>query len=167
MCSYMYYVQNDYGDRIDGARLRLWTAASNGPLVHAPDHTWAWRTMVEWYWQGKPLIRPTELSGNPANSHLVARQEVLSEESYEFCQTKYFCSCFQGIFNISKKSFDMGPTALLPLRRKVCCGFLSHWKISRPRPGLNQRILGPMACALANTPPRTSCASYVDCDVRM
>jgi hypothetical protein len=29
------------------------------------------------------------------------------------------------------KSYDMGPTALLPVRRKVCCGFLSPLKIHR------------------------------------
>jgi hypothetical protein len=33
------------------------------------------------------------------------------------------------------KSYDMGPTALLPIRRKACCGFLS------PRPYLNPRTL--------------------------
>jgi hypothetical protein len=29
------------------------------------------------------------------------------------------------------KSYDMGPPALLPIRRKVCCGFLSPLKIHR------------------------------------
>jgi hypothetical protein len=33
--------------------------------------------------------------------------------------------------------------ALLPLRRKDCCG-LSSLKIHRCRPGLNPRTLGPM-----------------------
>jgi hypothetical protein len=37
------------------------------------------------------------------------------------------------------KSYDMGPPALLPLRRKVCCGFLlpltqKHTLSSLPRP---------------------------------
>jgi hypothetical protein len=32
----------------------------------------------------------------------------------------------------------MGPMALLPLRRKACCGFLSPMKIHRPRPGLTR-----------------------------
>jgi hypothetical protein len=35
----------------------------------------------------------------------------------------------------------MGLTALLPLRRKLCYGFLSPLKIYRPRPGLNPRTL--------------------------
>jgi len=35
--------------------------------------------------------------------------------------------------------YDMGTTALLPLRRKACWGFFSPLKIRRPRPGLNPR----------------------------
>jgi hypothetical protein len=35
--------------------------------------------------------------------------------------------------------YDMGQTALLPLRRNSCWGFLSPWKIRRLRPGLNPR----------------------------
>jgi hypothetical protein len=42
----------------------------------------------------------------------------------------------------------MGPTALLPLRRKLCCGFLSPLKIRHTQLGLNPRILGPMASIL-------------------
>jgi hypothetical protein len=39
----------------------------------------------------------------------------------------------------------MGPTALLPLRRKWCYGFLSPLKIHRSRSGSNPRTLGPVA----------------------
>jgi len=53
---------------------------------------------------------------------------------------KWFLTC--------RKSYDMGPLALLPLRRKACCGFLSL------RPGLNPRTLGPMASTLTITSPR-------------
>ena len=35
--------------------------------------------------------------------------------------------------------YGMGPTALLPLRRKACWGFSSPLKIRRLRPGLNPR----------------------------
>jgi hypothetical protein len=44
---------------------------------------------VEWYRQGKLLIRPPELSGNPACSHLVANQEELGDGSNEFSLTQY------------------------------------------------------------------------------
>jgi hypothetical protein len=42
----------------------------------------------------------------------------------------------------------MGPTALLPLRRMLCYGFLSPLKINHPRPGLNPRTLGPLASTI-------------------
>jgi hypothetical protein len=37
----------------DGVRLRLWTAATNGHIVHLPDDIWGWRTTMELYLQGK------------------------------------------------------------------------------------------------------------------
>jgi hypothetical protein len=42
----------------------------------------------------------------------------------------------------------MGRTALFPFRQESCNRFLSPLKISRSRPGLNPRILGPMASTL-------------------
>jgi hypothetical protein len=47
-------------------------------------------------------------------------------------------------------------TALLPLRRKLCYGFLSPLNIHRPRPGLNPRTLGPVASTLTTSPPRAT-----------
>jgi hypothetical protein len=45
----------------------------------------------------------------------------------------------------------MGQTALLPLRRTLCSGFLSPLKIHRPRSGSNPRTLGPVASTLITT----------------
>jgi hypothetical protein len=70
---------DDDDDDVDGVRLRLWTLTTNGPIVHYPSDTRARRTMVEWYRQGKLLIRPPELSGNPTSSHLVANVEEFDE----------------------------------------------------------------------------------------
>jgi hypothetical protein len=39
--------------RVYGVRSCLWTASTNGPIVHSPDDTWVWRDTVECYWQGK------------------------------------------------------------------------------------------------------------------
>jgi hypothetical protein len=36
-----------------GLILRLWTAATNGHVVHSTDNIWVCRTTVECYWQGK------------------------------------------------------------------------------------------------------------------
>jgi hypothetical protein len=44
--------------------------------------------------------------------------------------------------------YYMGPMALLPLRRKLCYGFLSPLKIHHPLPGLNPRTLGPVPSTL-------------------
>ena len=43
-----------------------------------------------------------------------------------------------GIFYMPQ-IYNMGPTALIPLRRKACWGFFSPLKIRRLRPGLNPR----------------------------
>jgi hypothetical protein len=51
------------------------------------------------------------------------------------------------VFEHAVKSYDMGPTGLLPLRRKSYCG------INRPRPSFNPQILGPMASTLTTRPP--------------
>jgi hypothetical protein len=62
----------------------LWTAATNGSIVHSTGHIWEWKTMVEWYWHGKLLIRQPELSGNTTSSHPVARQAELAKEIINF-----------------------------------------------------------------------------------
>jgi hypothetical protein len=52
------------------------------------------------------------------------------------------------------KSYDMGPTALLPLVRKQCYEFLSPFKTRRPRPRFNPRTLGLMASTLNTRSPK-------------
>jgi hypothetical protein len=54
--------------------------------------------------------------------------------------------------------YGMGPTSLLPFRRKSCFGFLSPLKVHcpRPRPVLNQWALGPIASTVAITKLRTT-----------
>jgi hypothetical protein len=47
---------------VDGVRLCLWTAATNGPVIHLSDDIWVWRATVEWYWQGKPKNSERNLS---------------------------------------------------------------------------------------------------------
>jgi hypothetical protein len=57
----------------------------------------------------------------------------------------------------------MGPTVLLPFRRKARWGFFSPWKIRRLRPGLNPWTWVPEASTLTPTPPKplwNACSIY-------
>jgi hypothetical protein len=56
----------------------------------------------------------------------------------------------------AKKYYDMEPPTLLPLRRKACCEFLSPLNIHHSRPGLNTRILRPIASTITITLPTTT-----------
>jgi hypothetical protein len=91
---------DDEHDHVDGMRQRLWTVATNWPIVHPPSNTWPWRTMMEWCWNGKTLIRSPELSGDPAVRLISSKAVGIGEEHYECDFTKYLCSYFEGIFNM-------------------------------------------------------------------
>jgi hypothetical protein len=54
------------------------------------------------------------------------------------------------------KSYDMGPTDLLPLQRKLCYWLLSPLKIHRTRPGLKSRTLGLIASIITSRPQRAN-----------
>jgi hypothetical protein len=103
----------------------------------------------------KLLIRPPKLSVKPTSSHLIARLEELQKEIIYFALLN-ISFIFRRILQHSVKFYDMGPTAILPLWRKACCGFLSPLKINLPQPGLNSRTISPMASTLTITPPRTT-----------
>jgi hypothetical protein len=47
---------------LTSAHLCLWTAASNGPIIHSPGDIRVRRATVEWYWQGKPKNSEQNLS---------------------------------------------------------------------------------------------------------
>jgi hypothetical protein len=58
-------------------------------------------------------------------------------------------------FYYASESYDMMPTAFLPLWRKSCYGFLSPLKINRPTRGLNPRTFVEITSTITITPPRT------------
>jgi hypothetical protein len=62
----------DDDDHIDEVRLCLWTAATNGPTVHPPGDTWAWRTMMKWCWQRKIDLSIRAIWQSYQQSHLEA-----------------------------------------------------------------------------------------------
>jgi hypothetical protein len=67
------YTDDDYDDHVDGVRLRLWTAATNGLILYPPDDVRAWITMVKWYQQGKTRDSSTRaLLQSYQQRHLVA-----------------------------------------------------------------------------------------------
>jgi hypothetical protein len=78
-----YYNYNS-GNHVDGAILRLWTAATNGPIIHPPGVVWHWEPWWNNIDKGKLLIRPRKLSGNSASSHLVAKREEVVKKLRNF-----------------------------------------------------------------------------------
>jgi hypothetical protein len=115
-------------DHVDGMRLRLWTATTNGPIVYPSGGIWAWKTMVEWYRQRKTSDSALELPGNPTSSRIVASRRsgwnkwwIRPWKVSLFIRSKWFLHTI--------KSYDMGPSNLLSLQRRVCCAFLSPLKM--------------------------------------
>jgi hypothetical protein len=136
-------------DLVCGVRVRLWTAATHLPIVHPPGDIWAWRTMVEWYRQEKLrfvhqsflAILPAESSSSTAGGTALWSNFFHASKSYLTCR------------NILRHGAD-GFT--YPPKEKRAADFYPPYKTS-PRPGLTQRILGPMASMITVTPPRTMC----------
>jgi hypothetical protein len=67
---------------VDGVRRCLWTAATSSPIVR-PSDIRVWRTVVEWYWQGKteenrekPIPSATLSTTNPTWTNPGHRGEV-------------------------------------------------------------------------------------------
>jgi hypothetical protein len=90
----------------------------------SPGDIWAWRTMVEWYWQGKPDSSTKALWKSYQQGHLVANQEEMMNfalQSISFILHRVLAHAV--------KSYDMGFLALLPLQKNVCCRFLLPLKI--------------------------------------
>jgi hypothetical protein len=136
-------------------RRLLSIAATNGPIVHSLSDIWAWITMVEWCCQRKTAESSTRASlQSYYRSHLMGSRRNVRKK-WEFGLAKYFCKWYTcKWFLHAQKSYDMLVPALLPLRRQVCCGFLSFLNIHRDRPDLNPRTLDLMASILTITPLR-------------
>jgi hypothetical protein len=90
------------------------------------EHEERWWNSVD---RGK-LIHPPQLSGKFYQQSSSSKQEE-REKEMNLALLSTFVQIFQVTFLYAVKSYDKGPPALLPLRRKVCCGFVSPLKISR------------------------------------
>jgi hypothetical protein len=120
----------------DGVRLHLWTLPTTGLLLIPQaiyEHGESWWNDVD--------------IGNPTSSHLVANRWNMRRMNLALQST--FIILASDFLHVIK-SYDMEPPALLPRRRKACCGFLSPLK-SIALAGFDTRTLGLMAVMLYRT----------------
>jgi hypothetical protein len=112
----------------DGVRPCLRTAATNGPIVHP-------RVICEhgepWWWWRRLGITPDSSTRAPWKFY---QQRHLGQvgginEGVRILRISNWNT--SRVLQHAVKSYDMGPPALLPIRRKLYCGFLSPLKINR------------------------------------
>jgi hypothetical protein len=117
----------------DGVRLTSQNSGLYGPIVHR--RVIAMWTMVWWYRLGitpnlstRALWQPPVLSGGPVSGDMSGASRIMGEGNENLVHPspwdfKRSLTC--------PKSYDTGPPALLPIRRKVCRVFVSPLKIHR------------------------------------
>jgi hypothetical protein len=115
-------------DDVDRLRIRLWTADTNGPIIHLPGNIWAWKLWWNNTDRGKILIGPSDFSGNHISSHPVAKRERLAKEMTNLALWNIFFHALKGSLTCRKISRH-GADGFTSLRRKMCCGFSSPLKI--------------------------------------
>jgi hypothetical protein len=120
----MFYIDDD--NHVYGVRLRLWTAATNGSIIHSPRDIWSFGTMMEWYRQGKLLIRPPEFSGNRTSSHPVATQEYLAKEVNSALQS-IFVHTSKGSLTCREILLQETDGFTSPLKEGVLQIFVNHY----------------------------------------
>jgi hypothetical protein len=99
------------------------------------------------------LIHPPELSGKSRQTHLVAKQREIWREWSVNSADEVCLSCFAGLTCCKILRHGAGGFTSPP-KEGVPRIIISPLKMYRPRPGLNQRTLGPIAST--TSPPRTS-----------
>jgi hypothetical protein len=90
---------DDDDDHANGVRLRLWTAAINGPIVHPSGDIWVRRTVVEWYRQKKTPDSSTRALWWTSRDiwleagGMLERNENLALQSISVHTCKWFFTC--------------------------------------------------------------------------
>jgi hypothetical protein len=92
------------------------------------------------------LIHPPVLSG-------CTRTKEVARNVLEFCR-RSISFMLSNVLLHAIKTYDKCPPALLPIRRKACCGLFIAIKNPSPWPGLNPRPLGPETSSLTTSPPK-------------
>jgi hypothetical protein len=87
------WIYNVVDDNDHGMRLRLWTAATNGHIVHPRRGMWAWRTMVTISTVKTPDSSTAALWETYQQSHLVANQEEFGLRNIFVHTSKWYFTC--------------------------------------------------------------------------
>jgi hypothetical protein len=138
---------------IDYAVVRqcLRTAATSGPIVHPPGDMWTWRAMVMFmpFGDNSWLVHKSSLAVLPAETSRASRRNERRSENFAYQYLKFFKGRFtcRKILRRGISSFTFHP------KEGVLRIFIAL-KNPSPRPGLNPRLLGPVASTLTTTPPR-------------
>jgi hypothetical protein len=134
-------------------RSRLWTAVTNGPVVHFPCEMSMDKYGGMMSAGGNPDSSTRALWQSYRQSHLVANRRKWAKE-INLAVRSIFVHASKG-FLTCRKILRHGAAGFPSAQRNECCSFLLPLEIHRPRPNLNLRIFGPMASTLIITPPRT------------
>jgi hypothetical protein len=149
----MFSLMSSVRDQVDGARLHLWPATTNGPIVHSHiiyEYGEPWLKDVD---RGKLPIRPPKrsvpiLPAEPPNSKSGGSRRRRKWILY----VKYFFHTRRVILYIVK-ILRRGASGFTFLPKEGALRIFIALKNPSPRPGLNPRTLGPMASTLTITPP--------------
>jgi hypothetical protein len=139
--------------RSDGVRPRLWTAATNRPIVYPAGDITIWPSMMDDVDQGNIPIRPPERSLAVLPESSSSKQDAWAKEMMASALRSIFVHTSKVIFTCRKilrhgaSGFTSTPKEGV-LRIFIALNYLS------PRPGLTPRTLRPVASTLTTRPPR-------------
>jgi hypothetical protein len=145
-----------YLDHISWVRLLLWTAATNGRIIHPQvmyEHGGQWWN--DYVGRGKFLIRPPELAVSSI-SRVVWWQVGGTVESNEnwVGHAKYFCSYMHVIFFTCHAILRHGASGFTSLPKEGVLRISVALKNPLPRLGLNPQTFCPVESTLTITPSR-------------
>jgi hypothetical protein len=86
-----------YDGNVGGVRQRLWTAATNGFIIHLSGDAWAWKTITST--EEKTDSSTRAFWHSCQQSHIVAKKKELAKET---CLTKYLFHTYKGFLTCRK-----------------------------------------------------------------
>jgi hypothetical protein len=146
---------DDDDEHIDGMRLRLWTATTNGRIVHPQG---------ELYKHGEPWwcqLRKTPNSNSYQQNNLVANREDAGEGNYLFCLWNNYLIHVE--FLTYGKILRHGASGFTAPPKEGVLPIFIALKSRSSRPGLNTRTFSLVASTLTIIPPRRRLYTYFRC----